>query len=142
MATGMETVRDTMRIPKAISMLIGLAFLCGSRLAAQTDWNGDFWKTKSHDIKAVYVAGFVDGRIIGVNEAADALGTTALDAKLKTLNLKITVGQIVDGLDSFYSDWRNTRIAVRDATQYVMLEAEGKDSEDLLRYLRQYYASK
>lgn len=107
---------------------------------AQGSWDGEFWKTKSRDLKVVYATGFVDGRNEGVNEAAGALGTNVFDPKIATLASKVTVGQIVDGLDEFYEDYRNARILVRHAIEYVVMEAQGEDGSQLLQFRRKQAA--
>ncbi len=75
------------------------------------------------------------------DDAAGAFQTTVLDPRLSSLASRVTVGQIVEGLDEFYKDWRNTRIRIRDAIEYVLMEAKGKDGRELLRFLRKDAAS-
>lgn len=41
-----------------------------------------------------------DGRNHGINEAADALNTKIDDPRLTKLATEVTVGQIIDGVDS------------------------------------------
>jgi hypothetical protein len=103
----------------------------------QSQFDGDFWVPKSKDLKILYVVGFVDGRNDGINDAAKALGTDIYNPKISKLASNVTVGQIVDGLDEFYKDWRNRKILLRHAMEYVQDEAQGKDDSDLLRFLRQ-----
>jgi hypothetical protein len=79
-------------------------------LHAQSDFDGDFWISKTHDIKITYVLGFVDGRNDGINDAAEAVGATVKDPRFSKLSSEVTVGQIVDGVDDFYKDWRNRKI--------------------------------
>lgn len=108
----------------------------------QSTFDGDFWQAKVRDLKLIYVVGFFDGRNSGVNEAARNLGTTVLDQRLKGLASRVTVGQIVDGLDEFYKDWRNRRIFIRDAIPFVIAQAEGKDDPQELLMLRRGAASR
>jgi hypothetical protein len=49
----------------------------------------------------------------------------------------VTVRQIVDGVDDLYKDWRNRKILLRHAMQYVVDEAKGKDDSKLLLFMRQ-----
>jgi hypothetical protein len=113
-----------------------LLMLAAPIARAQGSWDGNFWKTKSRDLKLVYVTGFFDGRNEGVNEAAGALGTSIHDPKIAKLATKVTLGQIVDGLDEFYKDYRNARILVRHAIEYVVMEAQGEDGSQLLQFMR------
>ena len=122
------------------SCLFVLGF--GLPAAAQSHFTGDHWRTWPPDVRVVYLSGFVDGRNQGVNEAARIFETNVLDPRLAPLAKTITVGQILEGLDEFYKDWRNTRILVRHAVEYVVMEAEGKDGTELLRFLRENAASK
>jgi hypothetical protein len=119
--------------------LVGILFLMmlAPSGQAQSDWDSQFWTAKSKDLKLVYIMGFIDGRSEGTNEAAGALGTTILDPRVSKLASKITAGQMLDGLDDFYKDYRNARILVRHAIEYVAMEAEGKDGSKLLQYMRQ-----
>jgi hypothetical protein len=93
--------------------------------------------TKTKDAKILYVVGFVDGRNHGINEAADAFGTKLDDPRLSKLASEVTVGQIIDGADEFYKDWRNRKVLLRHAMEYVMDEAQGKDDSKLLLFMRQ-----
>ena len=44
--------------------------------------------------------------------------------------------QIVDGLDEFCEDYRNARILVHYTVEYVVTEARGEDSSQLLQFMR------
>jgi len=111
-------------------------------IAAQSDFDGDYWKKTTQDAKTKYLIGFVDGRNLGINEAATALQVGFSDSRLKSLDSRITVGQLLDGLDEFYKDWRNAKIRIREALEYVTMEAQGKDGTKLLLFMRQEAASK
>lgn len=124
-----------MRVPR-LSLLVLCPLLCGVSLA-QSQFDGDFWIPKTKDAKILYVVGFVDGRNHGINEAADAFNTKVDDPRLSKLASELTVGQIVDGVDEFYKDWRNRRVVLRHAMEYVMDEAQGKDDSKLLLFMRQ-----
>jgi len=103
----------------------------------QSEFDGDFWLSKSKDAKILYVVGFVDGRNHGINEAEEALGTKVEDPRLSKLASQVTVGQIVDGVDELYKDWRNRKVLLRHAMEYVVDEAQGKDDSKLLLFMRQ-----
>jgi hypothetical protein len=122
-----------MKWPELLCLITALSLMVFTAPTArsQGSWDGDFWKTKGRDLKLVYVTGFVDGRNEGANEVAGALGTSILDPKIAKLASKVTVGQIVDGLDEFYQDYRNARILVRYAIEYVVMEAQGEDGSSL-----------
>src|SRR5262249_42012742 len=44
---------------------------------------------------------------------------------------KVTVGQVSDGLDEFYGDYRNRSIRVSDAIWLVLNEASGKSRAEM-----------
>jgi hypothetical protein len=125
-----------MRLHELPLLAAWLLFLCLPS-QAQSDFDGDFWIPKNQDVKLSYVVGFVDGRNDGINEAAEAVGTKIDDPRLSKLASEVTVGQIVDGVDEFYKDWRNRKVLLRDAMQYVEDEAKGKDDSKLLLVMRQ-----
>ncbi len=124
-----------MRISR-LCLLLFCPLLCVA-LHAQSQFDGDFWIPKTEDVKMLYVVGFIDGRSHGINEAADAFNTKIDDPRLSKLASEVTVGQIVDGVDEFYKDWRNRKVILRHAMEYVMDEAQGKDDSKLLLFMRQ-----
>lgn len=121
------------KLPVLTALLLGLCL----PLHTQSDFDGDFWKARTQDAKLTYVVGFVDGRNDGINAAAEALGTNIDDPRISKLGSAISVAQIVDGVDEFYKDWRNRKVLLRDAMQYVVDEANGKDDSKLLLVMRQ-----
>jgi hypothetical protein len=124
---------------RQLAVFVALLLVFGFSLSsdAQSDFDGDFWITKAYAVKVSYVVGFIDGRNDGVNEAAEAVGTDIRDPRISKLASGVTVAQIVDGVDDFYKDWRNRRILLRHAMQYVLDEAQGKDDSKLLPSMRQ-----
>jgi hypothetical protein len=124
-----------MRVPR-LFVLVFCPLLCVAS-HAQSQFDGDFWIPSTKDAKIFYVVGFVDGRNHGINEAADALNTKLADPRLSKLASEVTVGQIVDGVDEFYKGWRNRKVLLRHAMEYVMDEAQGKDDSKLLLFMRQ-----
>jgi hypothetical protein len=127
-----------MRLPVGFSARLMFAVLLSSLpVHAQSDFDGDFWISKTDAIKLTYVLGFVDGRSDGISAAADAVGTTIKDPRISKLASEVTVGQIVEGVDDFYKDWRNRKVLLRHALEYVEDEAQGKDDSKLLLFMRQ-----
>jgi hypothetical protein len=89
--------------------LLGFVPLLCVASHAQSQFNRDFWIPKTKDAKILYVVGFVDGRNHGINEAAEAFNTEIDDPRLSKLASEVTVGQMIDGVDEFYKDWRTGR---------------------------------
>jgi hypothetical protein len=124
-----------MRVQRFYLLATFVPLLCITSFG-QSQFDGDSWIPKLQDAKILYVVGFVDGRNDGINDAAEALGTDIYNPKISKLASKVTVGQIVDGVDEFYKDWRNRKVLLRHAMQYVMDEAQGKDDSELLLVMR------
>jgi hypothetical protein len=119
-----------------LPLFAALSLLMCLPVQAQSDFDGDFWITKNEAVKVSYVLGFIDGRNDGINDAADALGTKIDDPRVAKLASRVTLRQIVDGVDEFYKDWRNRKVLLRDTMQYVEDEANGKDDSKLLLVMR------
>jgi hypothetical protein len=72
----------------------------------------------------------------GENPCARAL-MTIVDSWVDYYSLGgITWGQMIDGLDEFYSDWRNRQIEISDALYAVKLELTGASATDVDRAKR------
>ena len=52
----------------------------------------------------------------------------------------VTVGQMMDGLDALYRDYRNTNIRLLDAMHLVQMEVTGKSTADIEWQTRYYRA--
>jgi hypothetical protein len=91
--------------------------------------------------KANYAVGFFDGMDLGsrfsywsfVHEDGKCMGK-AIDSynsmSDKFLN-NVTAGQLADGLDNFYADYRNRRIRVADAVWLVANGIAGTPQKEL-----------
>jgi hypothetical protein len=118
-----------------ILKLLMLAFACTGLARGQNPRDGTWWNELNRSTKAGYVAGFIDGAIT----ACEHEDVRQACAKSKVLMLytgaygpqNFTNGQIVDGLDHFYQDYRNRSINMRAATFYVLLELQGADPKAL-----------
>ena len=122
---------------KGLLLFAALCLLLCLPLHAQSDFDGNFWIPKNQDVKIMYVVGFVDGRNDGITDAAEALGTKVDNPRVSKLGSEVTVGQVIEGVDEFYKDWRNRAVLLRDAMKYVADEAQGKDDSKLLLAMRQ-----
>jgi hypothetical protein len=113
--------------------------------------NGFWWKEQDALAKYGYVVGYVDA----TTQAFAVMPAIQQEAKMKqTPELQglleanfdynnIAFGQFVDGMNKFYDDFRNMRINVRDAMNYVKNEVKGVDpakQETTLLLLRKWAA--
>jgi len=106
--------------------------------------NGNFWLTQTAASHIDYILGFTEGMQLGRNFAAwkwnpsskdgatkMAAASNSFDTESQKYLTDVTVGQIVDGLNQFYSDFRNRNIMVHDAVWLVLQEIAGTPDSQL-----------
>jgi hypothetical protein len=116
--------------------------------------NGYWWLQHSDSFKVGWVSGYVNGSTVVVGYVAtpclkqDSAEATIAEyaeaAKTCNNNLdfnlfippKATVGQMVEGLDHFYADYRNRNIAIAWAISYVNQELNGASQSVLDEFAR------
>jgi len=103
------------------------------------DYDGVGWLGFPEGMKI----GYVTGLIIGVHLTTDQISLLADDfqkEKLDKISLhKITVGQIRDGVETFYKDFSNRKVKVVDAIYVVKMLIGGVVKEVIeaqIRYLK------
>lgn len=124
-------------------------------VSAGTD-NGFDWEPAPKSYKDAFVLGFVDGAMscreqwkLATQSKLSAakhngfdtrsIHPSSLDEPFSYSNFTgIAPAQLVAGLDEFYKDFRNKRIHVRDAIQYVKDEIKGKPADKLQQNLEVY----
>jgi hypothetical protein len=112
----------------------------------ETIHNGFWWVNSSDQFKI----GFVTGFAIAMTQLYDAgsfaclveKGDEAMKACIKTKVLpfdytKIRLGQLSEGVDEFYKDFRNKGIDITHAMVYVRDELKGKSANELEEELSQ-----
>jgi hypothetical protein len=105
--------------------------------------DGNWWRTIDTPSKDAYMVGFFDGILLGerfsywkfINKDGTENSQTAkvIDS-FKTyykLLQDTTNDQFRDGLDKFYGDYRNRRIAVTDAVWIVINTIAGKSDKEM-----------
>lgn len=115
----------------------GLSF--SARASEPDSRDGFMWLDMNSSTKIGYVMGFCAGANVasGLWDSVNDEGPVKLSAKQKRLASRasdytgLKFGQLVDGLDEFYRDFRNKQIQVEDAMAYVRNEIQG-DTQDLL----------
>ena len=117
----------------ALTVCVFVTLLVTSTLASE-DRNGNWWRSQQKSVKAVYVVGMIDG--VGTGEAILTKDgpTAALKAFTATAD-RLLVGakaeQLMDGMDRFYSDFRNRSILTSHALFIVAMQISGATDEQI-----------
>ena len=109
----------------ALLLVISLAPACYA-VDADNDrsnghFNGRFWSGLNNNSKAAFILGYCEG---------------ASDCPIQP-----TFGDIVKGVDKFYQEPENLRLAIRSAIRVFALKVAGanaSDIEDAMRFARAY----
>jgi hypothetical protein len=141
-------MRNTFRI-----LVVGLIILsCGtvSRNDASTRRDGNWWRDLTKVEKITYMTGFFDGMHLGSNfsyweilekdkndPAIAKVANSYQDYAAKYLQ-NVTNGQLADGLDTFFSDYRNRRIETSDAVWLVLNEISGKSDAEMQQMIESW----
>lgn len=136
-------------------LILTFGMLGSTAYASETD--GRWWNRLTQGEKLTYVAGFFDGTGYSVTlltgatlkamadpktgkfsptraEVAKATSQGAVQAIEENLT-NLTTGQVVQGLDATYKDYRNQGIAVLDCIYVVIYEIKGGSEADVTRLL-------
>ena len=136
-----------------LSIVLGV-LLCLSTISTQADVyprrDGNWWRTLQGAIKKPYALGFFDGMNLGASMSISKFS----DAKTKNQCMAdaknsydyyfmkyfkdCTNTQIVDGLDDFYSDYKNRRILLEDAIWLVVSGIAGTPKEELEKMIENF----
>jgi hypothetical protein len=129
-------------------------FLCSVGLQADgTRHDGNWWTQQSAGFRLLYILGFMDGMDLGSKfSSADTVEETRPESKddarrtyekrTKLYFTNVTVGQISDGLDAFYRDYRNRSINLVEGFEIVLRSIKGEDVEKLIQNRRSAAAGK
>jgi hypothetical protein len=111
--------------------------------------DGNWWVDEDRASKLNYVTGFFDGMDLGNRfsywgleddpksvTAAKVIGSYSSYSK-KYLS-EVTNGQLVDGLDKLYSDYRNRRIDVMGAVWLVVNGIAGKPEAEMQKLIENW----
>jgi hypothetical protein len=122
---------------KVITPIVGLIFCAGvacGQTTTQGVVNGYWWRESTRLGRLNYIQGYYDGmtRILvkASPECADACPGILPHIP------DVTYGQVADGLDHFYSDYRYKTVPIPMAITYVWKELDGASPEDLEKYRR------
>jgi hypothetical protein len=126
----------------AAMVIIG-AFSSGNAGVAQH--NGDWWRQQTQSAKLQYAARLFDGMTVGLNVLELGMSTEILvktepQSAGETAGQKhvhINGGQLVESLDKFYEDSRNSNITVANASIVVVHSVSGTPRSTLLAMIEQ-----
>jgi hypothetical protein len=128
---------------KSLSLILVGTAVCVSSLALSAESrDGRWWLKLSALEKAIYTSGMRDGVNVGEGISPDPELFTSRAAELLA---KKNTKQLVDGIDHFYSDFRNRSIPTYAALWMVAMEINGVDArkiEDMKIRLRREAASR
>jgi hypothetical protein len=134
-----------------VNLLLWMALMCPTCLAEERGVviNGAFWHTLTKAEKGFFVAGYVvgnqlgfaQGRAAAVNDLMDIHGVAGARAEraLKTTNNldagPFTFGQISDGVDECYKDFRNREVEVDMCIAWAVDGIQGDDDKSREAFL-------
>lgn len=123
---------------RAAITYIFLVITLHSGFAAEEPRNGNWWRKLDLHEKRVYILGVFDGLPLGRNfsfwgalDHEEAV-VNSYNSHVKLLS-KVTSAQLADGLDAFYSDYRNRGIPTYDAAWVAVQAITGVPKEKVER---------
>jgi hypothetical protein len=104
---------------------------------AERDGNG--WRTLSNTEKTFFAAGLIDGIDFGAQLPIQAIsdencGIKAAESFFRQHDkyvVGVATSQVVDGMDAFYSDFKNRKIPVRHAFAVILKQIAGDSNESI-----------
>ncbi len=109
----------------SVTLFLICLFYCVNNASAKTD--GFFWEGMSARERQAYITGVIDGALTVAAEILVSTNDESVKAHSKTiayhfdLKEQFTIPQVVEGLNRFYDDYANKKIAV-DAAVIIMLK--------------------
>jgi hypothetical protein len=133
-----------MRSALAIGFVIFLAMAVAWGSDHRQD--GNWWRKQNDSFKVGVIIGFARGEEVGQLNAArtfrlahgdDRCVSAVTDHVLKAKGTfsNTTVGQIIDGVETFYADYRNRTIWFHSAIQFVLDGIKGTPRDELDRMI-------
>lgn len=139
----------------AHTILLAFLLICVSAAYASDDTprNGNWWRLLDRTTKLDYVTGMFDGIILG-NEFSiwryppEAGKTTVSAEAVNSFNSytskylrNVTSSQLADGLDVFYSNFRNRGLNIQNAVWLVLNEISGKPHTEMEKLIEAFRAN-
>jgi len=135
------------KIILAVLIILGSVAYSG---ADEVRFDGNFWRQQDRIMKEFFIAGVMGGINAGqdrvVGSAMEGVGDGKIsmecfntisgmkksqEAALK----KIEVGQLIDGIDEFYSDFKNRSVKVGWSFIVVMQQIKGTPKEEIEKFI-------
>lgn len=121
----------------AAALLLFVSVL--TAFAAPDRRDGNWWRSQPQLAKRAYVIGWFDG-LNGAGRAENAHMKSPEFVQMRNemcgMLGNANSGQVADGLDIFYADFRNRSILVYDAIWHVLAAARGASPEQLDEIVR------
>jgi hypothetical protein len=127
-------------------LLLWSATTCCAQSKEQ-DLDGSWWNRLDRSFKLGYVSGFAQGHErAAMAHITACMGIWMFGEPVKTAYTReqwqklcfptsdfdgVRMGQFLDGVDSFYRDYRNQKIDISSAMEYVRDEIKGKPQAEL-----------
>lgn len=96
--------------------------------------NGNYWKNMSQNEKVFYLVGFTQGLAIAISD----IDPSKLDSETYKFYPKEASGRsfnsMIQSLDKFYADYRNSAIAVPFALEIINMERNGATEDQINKY--------
>jgi hypothetical protein len=119
---------------------------------AENRRDGNWWNSLDDDFKYSYIVGIYDGLLLGNNFSLWGISSkTDCDCVSEAISSfydynhtymsNVTNGQIVDGLNEFYKDFRNRRIRVGGAIWIVVKDIAGTPKEEMEKLIESWRAN-
>lgn len=141
---------NLLRLSFAALMLL----LCSTTARNQSHRrDGNWWRDTSEASRISYMTGFFDGMALGhkfsywgvmekdKNDPSIGKIVSSYDTYLDKYLNNVTNSQLADGVDKFYSDYRNRRIMVYDTAWIVLNEISGKSDADMKKMIENWRKS-
>jgi negative regulator of sigma E activity len=144
-------------LKQTLTSILVLTSIMLTSIARAEASDGRWWDKLNQGQKLAYVAGFIDGTGYSVTlltvatlnamadpktgkfnaERAEVAKATSLGTvqALKDNLSNLTAGQVVQGLDATYSDYRNQGISVLDCAYVVIYAIKGGNEAEVTRLL-------
>ena len=121
-------------------LLVILLITSSTRVFAEDRRDGNWWMGIQQIGKVHYMIGLFDGSVLGgqfaywdyagakdpASQAATQKALSSFQKYSEKYMVNVTSGQLVDGVDAFYSDYKNRSIRIQDAAWIILKGIAGE----------------